>query len=526
MIATNKTPKEIRCAIYTRKSTTEGLDQDFNTLDAQRESGSAYIASQRHEGWTEVETRYDDGGFTGGNMDRPSLKQLLADIEAGKIDCVVVYKVDRLSRSLLDFSRIMETLDAAGCSFVSVTQQFNTCSSMGRLTLNILLSFAQFEREIISERTRDKMGAARRKGKYIGGRPILGYDINRKTKRLVVNEAEAVRVRQIFDLYLEHEGLIPTVDAISQHGWRTKLWTTKAGKTVGGVRFNKNALHGLLTNRIYLGKVTYHEEIYEGEHDAIVDPETFERVQQRLRRNRINAGDRVHGRSAGVLAGLIHCAPCNSAMTHSVSSRRRQSKRYRYYVCGGAAKRGRKTCPRPSLPAEEVERFVLAQLQSLTIDEDLLSDTCNRVRRSVDDRRRDLAKERSTLVVAVHQTEKAIDALSTPADDDDRDAARIRSLATLTDQHRRDCKRLDEVNDQLQTIETALPDRVAILRAVKDIETLWDHLTIGERSRLMSLLIERIEHDPVEGNLSITLSPAGLQSFSTGTATSNPNASS
>jgi site-specific DNA recombinase len=213
-------------------------------------------------------------------------------------------------------------------------------------------------------------------------------------------------------------------------------------------------------------------------------------------------------------------------MTHSVSSRRRQAKRYRYYVCGGAAKRGRKTCPRPSLPAEEVERFVLAQLQSLTIDEDLLSDTCNRVRRSVDDRRRDLTKERSTLVAAIHQTEKAIDALSTPADDHDRDAARIQSLATLTDQHRRDCKRLDEVNDQLQTIETALPDRVAILRAVKDIETLWDHLTIGERSRLMSLLIERIEHDPVEGNLSITLSPAGLQSFSTGTAPSSPNASS
>jgi site-specific DNA recombinase len=191
------------------------LEQEFNTLDAQRESASAYIASQRHEGWVEIETRYDDGGFTGGNMDRPALKQLLADIKAGLIDCVVVYKVDRLSRSLLDFSRIMETLDAADCSFVSVTQQFNTCSSMGRLTLNILLSFAQFEREIISERTRDKMGAARRKGKYIGGRPILGYDVDRATKRLIVNESEAVRVRQIFDLYLEHQGLIATIDAIA-----------------------------------------------------------------------------------------------------------------------------------------------------------------------------------------------------------------------------------------------------------------------------------------------------------------------
>src|SRR6056297_894552 len=513
MIAPNKQPKEIRCAIYTRKSTTEGLEQDFNTLDAQRESGSAYIASQRHEGWTEIETQYDDGGFTGGNMDRPALKRLLQDIKDKKIDCVVVYKVDRLSRSLLDFSRIMDTLDKAGCSFVSVTQQFNTCSSMGRLTLNILLSFAQFEREIISERTRDKMGAARRKGKYVGGRPILGYDLNRETKRLVVNEVEAVRVRRIFDLYLEHKGLIPTVDAIAELGWRTKLWVTKSGKTVGGAPFNKNALHALLTNRIYLGKVTYRDEVYEGEHDAIVDPELFELVQKQLHANRINAGDRLHGRSAGILAGLLYCGACNAAMVHTTSSLRRDSKRYRYYVCGKATKRGHKTCPRASLPAEDVERFIVAQLQPLTIDEDLLSETCLRVGRSVSKRRDDLAKEQSTLASAIHQAEKAIDALSTPSGDPKREASRLHSLATLTDQHRRDRQRLETVSDQLLAIETAAPDRVAILRAVKDLESLWEHLTIGERSRLMSLLIERIEHDPIEGNLSITLSPAGLQSY-------------
>jgi len=192
--ANQKDPTVIRCAIYTRKSTEEGLDQEFNSLDAQRESAEAYIASQRNEGWTCLPTKYDDGGFTGGNMDRPAVQRLLADIEAGKIDCVVVYKVDRLSRSLLDFSRIIEAFDKHGVSFVSVTQQFNTTSSMGRLTLNILLSFAQFEREIISERTRDKMAAARRKGKYVGGAPILGYDIDRSASRLVVNTREATRV--------------------------------------------------------------------------------------------------------------------------------------------------------------------------------------------------------------------------------------------------------------------------------------------------------------------------------------------
>jgi len=201
----------VRCAIYTRKSTDEGLEQEFNSLDAQRESAEAFIRSQQHEGWVCLPDRYDDGGFTGGNMERPALKRLLADIEAGEIDCVVVYKVDRLSRSLLDFARIMETFERHGVSFVSVTQQFNTTSSMGRLTLNILLSFAQFEREIIAERTRDKMAAARKKGKWVGGVPVLGYDVDSRGGRLLVNEEEAVRVRAIYDLYLDHQALLPVV---------------------------------------------------------------------------------------------------------------------------------------------------------------------------------------------------------------------------------------------------------------------------------------------------------------------------
>ena len=202
--------KPIRCAVYTRKSTDEGLQQEFNSLDAQREAAEAFILSQRHEGWQLVPAHYDDGGYTGGNMDRPALKKLLADIEGAKVDCVVVYKVDRLSRSLMDFARIIEVFDKRGVSFVSVTQQFNTTNSLGRLTLNILLSFAQFEREIISERTRDKQSAARKKGKWIGGHPILGYDIDPRGGRLVVNPEEAERVRAIFDLYLEHQAAIAT----------------------------------------------------------------------------------------------------------------------------------------------------------------------------------------------------------------------------------------------------------------------------------------------------------------------------
>src|SRR5687767_1039991 len=235
-------PKVVRCAVYTRKSTEEGLEQAFNTLDAQREAGEAYVAAQRHEGWACLPDRYDDGGYSGGTVERPALQRLLTDVEAGKVDCVVVYKVDRLSRSLLDFARVIAVFDAAGATFVSVTQQFNTGSSMGRLTLNVLLSFAQFEREIIGERTRDKIAAARRKGKWAGGHPVLGYDVGPDTK-LVVNPDEAERVRAIFDLYIREQSLLPVVKTLKVRGWTTKRWRTRKSEDRGGMPFTRTSLH-------------------------------------------------------------------------------------------------------------------------------------------------------------------------------------------------------------------------------------------------------------------------------------------
>ncbi len=278
---TRKTSKKkkrghtVRCAVYTRKSTEEGLEQEFNTLDAQRESGEAYIASQKNEGWQCLPDHYDDGGFSGGNMDRPALNRLMADIEAGKVDCVVVYKVDRLSRSLLDFARMMEVFDKHHVSFVSVTQQFNTSTSMGRLVLNVLLSFAQFEREIIGERIRDKIAAQRRRGKWAGGVPVLGYDVDRSncSPKLVVNAEEASRVRQIFDLYLQLGSLLPVVDELAHRGWCNKSWKTKKGGPKGGRPFDKCSLYNLLTNPIYIGKIKHKTELYDGEHESIVSAE-------------------------------------------------------------------------------------------------------------------------------------------------------------------------------------------------------------------------------------------------------------
>jgi site-specific DNA recombinase len=241
MTKKNHSPATVRCGIYTRKSTEEGLEQNFNSLDAQREAALAYIQSQRHEGWKCLPARYDDGGFTGGNMDRPALRRLLADVEAGKIDCVLCYKVDRLSRSLLDFARIIGIFEKHHVAFVSITQQFNSATSMGRLVLNVLLSFAQFEREIISERTRDKIAATRRKGKWSGGLPLLGYDVDRTVPRLVVNSKEAVRVRSIFDLYVKYQGLLPVVRELARRGWRTKVWVTRKGCKMGDQPFTRPA---------------------------------------------------------------------------------------------------------------------------------------------------------------------------------------------------------------------------------------------------------------------------------------------
>jgi DNA invertase Pin-like site-specific DNA recombinase len=275
----------MRCAIYTRKSTDEGLAQEFNSLDAQRESGEAYILSQRQAGWIVLPDRYDDGGYTGANLERPGLRRLQTDIAAGRVDCVVVYKVDRLSRSLLDFARLMGEFDERGISLVSVTQQFNTTASMGRLTLNILLSFAQFERELIAERTRDKMSASRRKGKWVGGIPPLGYDVAAGGGRLIVNEEEAQQVRAIFALYLKDGGLIPVVIEVQKRRWTTKHWTTKSGTLRPGRPLIPDDLIRMLSNPVYAGKVLCEGQSYAGEHAAIVEERAWQQIQSMLSRD-------------------------------------------------------------------------------------------------------------------------------------------------------------------------------------------------------------------------------------------------
>src|SRR5206468_11922747 len=272
--------KPVRCAIYTRVSTDHGLEQDFNSLDAQHDAAQAYIRSQAHAGWTLIRSRYDDGGYSGGSTDRPALQRLLSDVKAGRIDVIVVYKVDRLTRSLADFAKLVELFDGHGMSFVSVTHQFNTTTSMGRLTLNVLLSFAQFEREVTSERIRDKIAASKRKGLWVGGMAPLGYDT--KDRRITVNEPEAETVGTIFRSYLKLGSLNLLMADLRKRGIVTKVRTLKSGETVGGIPFTRGSLAHLLRNRFYIGEVVFKGEVLGGEQPAIVDGGLFEAVQAKL----------------------------------------------------------------------------------------------------------------------------------------------------------------------------------------------------------------------------------------------------
>ncbi len=350
----------LRCAIYTRKSSEEGLDQDFNSLDAQHEACAAYVASQRQEGWTLIADRYDDGGVSGGTLERAGLQRLLADIEAGGIDMIVVYKIDRLTRSLSDFARLIDRLEAAGCSFVSVTQAFNTSSSMGRLTLNMLLSFAQFEREVTAERIRDKLAASKKKGLWMGGLAPLGYDA--KERALHVNAQEAALVREIFSLYRAHRSVARVETILAERGVRTKRHSFTTGRARGGVAFTRGAIHHLISNPIYIGKIRHKDQVHEGLHDAIIEPDLWDDVQAILAANtqgrrRTNPKPH-HGRAVrSPLAGKLR-EETGDRLTpsHAVKSGRR----YRYYVSArllaGAAEKGEGW----RLPAGQVEKAVAA----------------------------------------------------------------------------------------------------------------------------------------------------------------------
>ena len=423
-------PTTIRCAIYTRKSTEEGLDAEFNSLDAQRESCEAYIASQRHEGWREMPDHYDDGGFSGGTMERPALKRLLADAQAGRFDMVVVYKVDRLSRSLLDFSRMIELFDNHGVSFVSVTQSFNTNTSMGRLTLNLLLSFAQFEREIAGERIRDKVAAMKRRGMYLGGVPPLGYDVDRDAKKLVASETEARLVRRIFKRYLALGSATELARELNNAGHTTKAWVTKAGREMPGAPWNKSQVYRVLNNVHYLGKIPHHGESFPGVHEAIVSAATWDAVQKMLAANTQSGASNPRAKTPAMLKGILKCGHCGTSMGATFA--RKNGKTYRYYLCLHARKTGYGSCPVRTLPAGDLEALVVSQVRRVLQAPEIVGRVCRVVREAGNG---------------------------------------------------------DDVAGAGDAITVTPPTDQEVISRLRDFEALWDELYPGEQARIVGLLI-------------------------------------
>lgn len=501
--------KIIRCAMYTRKSTNEGLDQEFTSLDAQREACQSYIASQKSLGWHALPHYYDDGGFTGANLERPALKKLLSDIHEGKVDCVVVYKVDRLSRSLLDFTKLLELFDQKQVTFVSVTQHFNTNSSMGRLTLNILLSFAQFEREMISERTKDKMAAARKKGRWLGGKPLLGYDIDRENRRLVVNEQEAAIVRDIFELYLIKRSMIEVAKELTARGLKTKCYVSRRGNTIGGCRYSKSNIFYVLNNVLYLGKVRYQDTLYPGQHSPIIGESLFNQAQQILKANRPPRGQASTVlKQNGLLSGRLHCKACNASMFYTYAEKHGGIRKYTYYVCLSAQKRGYSTCPTRSVRSQSIEEAVVDSLRKLSRDPESQQDLFKNQEQETHvqiDRIKDELSIAEDALESMHST--------VIGSNNGTSLAAIKESKGLANQIQDQEQLISELRIRKVTLEEELFTTHQLQEACLVATPTWDALNLENKRRIIQLLLERIDYDGRTEKLELTLSGRGIRAL-------------
>ncbi|MBK8217903.1 MAG: recombinase family protein [Myxococcales bacterium] len=491
-------PEAKRCAIYTRKSTTMGLEQEFNSLDAQRESCLAYI--ERQQGWTLVDERYDDGGFTGANIDRPAFTRLMADVEAGKVDVIVVYKVDRLSRSLLDFVKVMERLSTAGASFVSITQNFSTADAMGRLTMNMLMSFAEFEREMISERTRDKIAGARRKGKWTGGPVPFGYSA--KDKKLIVNDAEAHIVREAFALFLAHRQMAVVARELNKRGLLPR--SSKRGRK-GGPLWSKDGIARVLRSPLYAGRMMYGDDLFDGEHPPLIDDVTYRQAQRLL--GAAGRELRVTGTNPEyVLRGLLRCGGCGEAMCPA-STTKQSGKTYRFYRCSTRDKYGTDRCSGRPLPAGALEDFVVDRIMEATADGTL----AERIQTKLSAR---VAKERATFVevrrALAAQIAEASATTAKLTDEVVRLEGRARELVDA--KLRAEAARLDDAERRLRALEDDALDlelvesqREWFVGALRNFGRVWGGMTPENQGRLLRALVAKVSVDEKTGMCRVEL---------------------
>jgi len=502
----------VRVAAYARISVAAREATQFSSIEAQVEAITAYVKSQESAGWSLVGEPYIDDGFSGATISRPGLTRLLGDVEDGLLDVVVVHRFDRFSRSQRDFLNLLHLLEENGTNFVSVTQALDTGTPMGHCMMIVITAFGQMERATIAERTRYKSGAARRRGIWTGGRPVLGYDV--VDKRLVINKQEADRVRGIFKLYLYLGSLLAVVEELRVRGWTTKTWANKRGETVRGRAFNKSSVRALITNPIYIGMVRADGALCEGVHEAIVDEKTWQTVAAKLAENAAGMGGngrkRRRTRGKALLSGIAYCAVCGSAMTRH--NTKKGSRRYSYYVCVKHQKEGAAACPGSRVAAGQLESFIVDRIRRIGQDRALLEAAIaadretratrrpeieERVRKLVAQLER-LAAEREELVAALSQANGTTPALA-------------RKIAALDEEAESAKSRIHAAHSEIAALDAGGIDPEELRTALEDLEPIWEVLFPEERARLLDLLLERIEFNGPAGEVAITFRPGGPQ---------------
>ena len=497
--------RTIRAVAYTRKSTNKGLDSNLTSLDVQR---NLSIQLTEAKGWKFVPTKYDDGGYSGSTLKRPALQRLLRDAEDGKFDKVVCYKYDRISRDNYESLWVEKHLERLGVEIVSVTEPIGNGDPMGRALRDMSRVFAQLEREMAAARTRDRTWAARRGGRWTGGHPQLGYDLHPDGGLLLTNQEEAERVRQINRLYLRHGSLRRTCEVLQERGWTMKAWTTRNGKPTGGQPFTKASLQRLLTNVLYIGKITCGDEIHEGQHEAIVPTALFDRVQSLLDENRRTRGAATRNKHGFLLRGRVACSACGASRTANTT--RKGPLAYKYYVCSSAQRHGYGTCPCPSVPAFKLEGLIINQIRAIGREQTLQDQVLEAARTHHEAAQQQLEADLSQMTKKRSTTQDEIKGLLKALADGTVTgtsiASRIAELETTLETHEH---KVTDIQAQIDSHSQLRPDPTDLAKSLSVFDEIWEVLLPAEQERVIGLLVESIDYDGTM--LGINFGPAGVQ---------------
>ncbi len=499
--------RRTRVAIYARKSSAEGLDGDFSSLDAQQQACEQYIRTRGHEGWEMVET-YVDAAKSGATTARPAFLKLIEDIRSGRVDVVCVYKVDRLSRSLSDFVRMLDFFSQHNVGFTSITQSFDTTDPAGRLTLHLLGCFSEFERSMTLARTLDKVAASKRQGRWCGGFPPLGYDVPPPGGRLLLNVSEAGIVHKVFSIFLSERSLVQTVGQLDRLGITRKTWTTRDGRQRGGLPFDVHTLRRLLRNPVYSGRVNHRGTLFPGQHEGIIDCERWEQAQSLLRRCAHGESGRPRVESGALLRGLLFCAQCGCRMSPTYTVK--ETTRYRYYVCQSVLKRGARSCPSGRVNAHNIEQLVVDRIRSIVSDPRLVAEVVRQAKAQLDQHRKALEAEQRQLGKDLKRERASLRRLAAGHSRNGDASGTTARLATIQERIETVERRLVTVARDLEAAKQQVLDERQVAAALSEFDAVWSVLVPVEQARILGLLVTRLVYDGRTQTLELALRPGGI----------------